>query len=269
MNIPPNSIPNSVWAGHLAFVNALIGLARPSHIVELGVLNGCSFLAMCDACRYHGLDTELIGIDTWSGDPHTGEYSGNDLYENLTKQLLLTHPMARLIRSDFTTARERVPDGTIDLLHIDGYHTYEAVSHDFSTWFSSLSDRGICMFHDIAVKEGNFGVYLLWEELKTKWPFIEFLHSFGLGILFVGENQPPAVKEFLSLWNSSELVRESLRSAAELFSSTFPARLQALDGKDFFSLSLQNEIGLIKNSKSWRITAPLRFAERIAKRVFS
>jgi glycosyltransferase involved in cell wall biosynthesis len=260
MNIPPNSIPLSAWTGHLAFLNALIGLARPSHIVELGVDKGCSFLAMCDACRTHGLDTELIGIDTWTGDPHAGEYDGDAIYNNLTIQLIWSHPMARLIRSDFTTTRQRVPDGTIDLLHIDGYHTYEAVSHDFSTWFSSLSDRGICMFHDIAVQELDFGVYLLWEELKTKWPSIEFLHCFGLGILFVGENQPPAVKEFLSIWNSSELIRESLRSAAELLSSTFGPRLQALDS--------EKELVRIRNSYSWRITAPLRFAQRIAKRVF-
>ena len=271
MNMPPSSIPNSGWMGHLAFINALIGLARPSHIVELGVLNGCSFLAMCEACRTHGLDTELIGIDTWAGDPHVGEYNGDTLYADLTKHLMSSYPMARLIRTDFTSARKRVPDGIIDILHIDGYHTYEAVSHDFSTWFSSLSDRGICMFHDISVQERDFGIYRLWEELKTKWPFIEFLHSFGLGILFIGTKQPPAVKEFLSIWNSSELVRESLRSAAELFASTFPARLQAMENekdlarlqKDLFQL--QNEIGSIKHSNSWRITAPLRIAKSVFK----
>jgi glycosyltransferase involved in cell wall biosynthesis len=268
MNIPPNSIPLSAWTGHLAFLNALIGLARPSRIVELGVDKACSFLAMCDACRTHGFDTELIGIDTWTGDPHAGAYDGDAIYNNLTIQLLWSYPMARLIRSDFTTARERVPDGIIDLLHIDGYHTYEAVSHDFSTWFSSLSDRGICMFHDIAVKERDFGVYRLWDELKTKWPSIDFQHCFGLGILFVGENQPPAVKEFLSIWNSSELVRESLRSAAELFASTFPARLQALENEKEV-VRLQYEIAFLKKSGSWRITAPLRFARRIARRVFS
>lgn len=267
MNIPPNSISLSAWTGHLAFLNALIGLARPSHIVELGVDKGCSFLAMCDACRTHGLDTELIGIDTWTGDPHAGEYNGDDIYEELTRTTRTSYPMARLMRSDFTSARERVPDGIIDILHIDGYHTYEAVSHDFSTWFSSLSDRGICMFHDTVVQERNFGVYLLWEELKTKWPFIEFLHGFGLGILFVGKNQPPAVKEFLSIWNSSELVRGSLRSAAELFASTFPTRLQALKSEKEL-IRLQNEIGSFTNSNSWRITAPLRFVLRIVKSVF-
>lgn len=262
MNIPPSVITLSAWTGHLAFINALIGLARPAHIVELGVDKGCSFLAMCDACRYHGLDTELIGIDSWTGDPHAGEYNGDDIYNNLAKQLWASHPMARLMRSDFTSARERIPDGIIDLLHIDGYHTYEAVSHDFSTWFSSLSDRGICMFHDIAVQEGDYGVYLLWEELKTKWPSIEFPHCFGLGILFVGKNQPQAVKEFLSIWNSSELIRESLRSAAELFASTFPARLQALESEKELVRLQQSIIESMKTNLR-HTNALLRFARWI------
>lgn len=262
MNMPPSIITLSAWTGHLAFINALIGMARPSHIVELGVDKGCSFLAMCDACHTHGFDTELIGIDTWTGDPHAGDYDGDEIYNNLVRHLWTSHPMARLIRSDFTSARERVPDGIVDILHIDGYHTYEAVSHDFSTWFSSLSDRGVCMFHDIAVHEGDFGVYMLWDELKTKWPSIEFQHCFGLGILFVGKNQPQAVKEFLSIWNSSELVRESLRSAAELFASTFPARLQALDND-----RLENEIRSLKSSYSWRIITFLRSVYRTAKKV--
>ena len=288
MNIPPSSMQLiSAWTGHLAFLNALIGLARPLHIVELGVDKGCSFLAMCDACRYHGLDTELIGVDTWAGDPHAKvniltkqvlddiAYNGSATYENLTNRCWLKYPMARLIRTDFTTARERVPDGTIDILHIDGYHTFEAVSHDFTTWFSSLSDRGICMFHDITVQESDFGVYLLWEELKKKWPSIEFKHCFGLGILFVGEKQPPAVKKFLSIWNSSELVRESLRSAAELFSSTFPARLQALDSEkelvrlqqSIIKINLSETNALLRFAR-W-IATKSRFASRIAKSRFA
>ncbi len=116
------------------------------------------------------------------------------------------------------------------------------------------------------MRERDFGVYLLWEDLKSKWPSIEFPHSFGLGILFVGPDQPPAVKEFLSIWNSSELLRESLRSAAELFASTFPARLQAVESeRELWRVGLERKTFL--HSLSWRVTAPLRFAGQIVQRM--
>ncbi|HVN83390.1 MAG TPA: class I SAM-dependent methyltransferase [Candidatus Binatia bacterium] len=265
MNTPPRAIPISAWNGHLAFLHALIGLARPRRIVELGVDRGCSFFAMCDACQAHEIDAEVIGVDHFVGDPHAGDHGGDALFEELTSRAL-AYPMARLIRADFNSARQRVPDGVVDLLHIDGYHTLEAVSADFSTWFSSLSDRGICMFHDIGVRERNFGVYLLWDELKSKWPSIEFTHSFGLGVLFVGQNQPQPVKDFLEIWNASELVREAIRSAAELFASTFPARLQALDAeKEIWRRAF--EVEALHKSLSWRVTAPLRFAADFVQRL--
>ena len=77
----------------------------------------------------------------------------------------------RLIRSTFDAAATHFEDNTIDLIHIDGLHTYEAVKHDYKTWLSKLKEGGTLMFHDWNVREADFGVWRLWEEIKASGNF--------------------------------------------------------------------------------------------------
>jgi hypothetical protein len=87
----------------------------------------------------------------------------------------------------FDEAVSRVPNGSVDLLHIDGFHTYEAVRHDYETWKPKLAEGAWVLFHDVDVREGDFGVWRFWDELKSRYPrHLEFNHSHGLGVIFTG-----------------------------------------------------------------------------------
>jgi hypothetical protein len=88
---------------------------------------------------------------------------------------------------NFHEALDTFQDGSIDLLHIDGYHTYEAVKQDFESWLCKMTANGIILLHDIHVRRDSFGVYKYWEEVKGKFKTMEFVGSHGLGIVFLGE----------------------------------------------------------------------------------
>jgi hypothetical protein len=181
----PDRLPLTAWAGHIPFLFVLFRLLRPRKYVELGVFAGASLIAACAAARSFCVSSTLHGIDTWAGDPHTGNYDGDALYRELNGYLSSRYPEAELIRASFLESRRKFSDGSIDVLNIDGYHTYEAVKEDFVTWFSAVSSQGVILFHDIAVYDRLFGVHRLWAELKQKFETIEFPHSYGLGVLFL------------------------------------------------------------------------------------
>jgi hypothetical protein len=92
----------------------------------------------------------------------------------------------------FDEAVDKFEDNSIDILHIDGLHTYEAVKHDFETWFPKVKKKtGIILLHDVCEKSDDFGVYKLWEELKKKYKTITFEHYHGLGVLFLSKGPFP------------------------------------------------------------------------------
>jgi hypothetical protein len=71
---------------------------------------------------------------------------------------------------------------TVDLLHIDGLHTYEAVTHDFTTWRPKLAPAATVLFHDVAPDSG-YESSRFWSEICAEFGGFSFFHNFGLGVL--------------------------------------------------------------------------------------
>ena len=174
----------SAWVGHLPFAAWIIQQVKPKIFVELGTHTGKSYFAFCQSVKQNSLSTSCYAVDTWEGDEHTEKYSDN-IYNQVNNHNRNTYAhFSQLLRMTFDEALSNFADQSIDLLHIDGFHTYEAVKHDFETWLPKLAPGAVVLFHDTQVRERNFGVWKLWNELKAEYPNnLEFLHSHGLGVL--------------------------------------------------------------------------------------
>nr|WP_323856378.1 class I SAM-dependent methyltransferase [Rossellomorea marisflavi] len=181
--LPAGAIRYGPWSGHRLFAYDLVRYLAPACIVELGTQYGTSFFSFCQAVKDGEMPSICHAVDTWEGDPHAGYY-GDDVYAGVKAVTEREFPgIGKLLRKTFDEALEEFEDGSIDLLHIDGYHTYEAVSHDYTTWLPKLSENGVVLFHDTYVRGRDFGVYKFWAEQQGT-PHIDFTHSNGLGVLF-------------------------------------------------------------------------------------
>lgn len=176
----PGNIGN--WSGHLPFAHDLVAAFRPSCFVELGTHLGESYFGFCQSIAENQVPCVAYAVDTWVGEEHTGFYD-NSVYEEVLAYNQATYAsFSYLLRSLFDDALKNFGDESIDLLHIDGLHLFEAVSHDFDSWLPKVRPGGIVLLHDVCVKERDFGVWKLWERLNAEGDTFEFHHSWGLGV---------------------------------------------------------------------------------------
>lgn len=97
---------------------------------------------------------------------------------------------------DISEKVEQVLNGEfIDLLFIDGDHTYDGVSRDFECYRPYISHGGLVVFHDIipdfrsskGVETNRWAgdVPVFWKQIKTQFMYKEFVRNYdqdGLGI---------------------------------------------------------------------------------------
>lgn len=274
----PNSLesPNA-WVGHLPFAAWLIQEISPKIFVELGTHTGNSYFSFCQSVLEYGLSTKAYAVDTWQGDEHAGQY-GDDIYTRVNAYNQEHYAsMSRLMRMTFDDALSYFADNSIDLLHIDGLHTYEAVSHDFESWLPKLAPGAIVVFHDTNVRERNFGVWQLWEELQVKYKHnLEFVHSNGLGLLQINDPQnqsalpwletgAPEKKQLINYFaalGAKELERYELNLVYRPLGKIIVERDAQISSLSKFLAESDEKINVMLASRLWRMTRPLSYLAR-------
>jgi len=114
-----------------------LGLSQPpgAVMVEIGSYLGASSCFLAAAAQVRG--GKLHCVDTWLNDGMTE--GRRDTWNEFSKNTLPFSPSIRTHRGTSTDIAVNFKD-RIDLLFVDGDHSYEACKADLKTWFPYMVD---------------------------------------------------------------------------------------------------------------------------------
>jgi hypothetical protein len=261
----------SAWLGHGPFLRFLIREFKPKVMVELGVHNGFSYFVGCQTIQELNLETLAFAVDHWEGDSHAGKLD-QKVFESVQDINLEYAHFSTLMRMSFETALLHFEDDSIELLHIDGFHTYESVKNDFDSWLPKMQKNGVILLHDIHVRRQDFGVFKLWNELKSKYQTLEFVGSHGLGVIFLGEIRSSGISRLLEYAKEGHisLLQGVFCSLGDEVVQNFGTAYQNSPQAEILRQqakieSMEAALEAMINSKTWRFTSPVRWIIKTVK----
>lgn len=170
----------SAWHGLGSIGYELTAHLRPKHVVELGSFGGFSTCCLGLALRDHSPGATLRAVDTWQGDPHAGFYAEDvwGQFSRLRTELDLEDVIFPM-RMTFEEAVTKISE-PIDLLHIDGWHTIQAVRHDLNLFRSKLAPGATVIFHDVNTHFFGMRIFWLWLSLMRPTALVPYSHGLGV-----------------------------------------------------------------------------------------
>ncbi len=169
---------------------ALIEKRRPKAFLEIGTRNGGTFFVLCQLADPNAT---VISLDL-PGGTFGGGYTVFQI--PVMRHMRKSHQRLHLLRTNSHSpeALNRVSGALrgkrLDLLFIDGDHTYMGVKQDFEMYSSFVGPGGIVAFHDIVeITVEGIEVKRFWDEIKRHYPHREIISDprqgwGGIGLLF-------------------------------------------------------------------------------------
>jgi hypothetical protein len=171
------------WFNYQNFYQWVLSKSNQGVFVEIGLWKGKSITFMAEKVKEMNYKLKLIGIDTFEGTTDVPSLMADPNIQNGT--LLDTYfknigPVKEYITTivgDSHAEYIEFENESIDVLFIDGDHSYAAVKADIELWFPKVKMGGIISGHDFgthapgviqAVKELLPG-YKLFDEQSSVW----------------------------------------------------------------------------------------------------
>ena len=168
----------------------LVNKIKPKIVVEIGTFRGGTLFLLS---RFSSEDALIISIDlpTWNLKAGYGI-----LRSHLYRSFLLKNQKLHLLARDshktstFNEIKNILKNNPIDILFIDGDHTYGGVKQDFGMYSPLVKKDGLIAFHDIVVHSPDQGCHVneFWNEIKKKYDYQEIVDDWdqkhwGIGLL--------------------------------------------------------------------------------------
>ncbi|ELY20475.1 hypothetical protein ACK8HJ_24460 [Vreelandella titanicae] len=188
----------SPWLEHLPFLFWLVEALRPQQAVGLGVESVAHF-AVCQAASRLRLGTRCFMVGVHEEDAASKQDAeairayAADHFSTISQWLEAT-PIRAIDQFD---------EGSIDLLLLHVEADDNSVDYLLDRWLSKLSTQGVVVVPGVARREPGCLVFRAFETLKARYPHFVFHHAGGLGIIAVGNNLPPLLKNLLGALESA------------------------------------------------------------------
>lgn len=165
----------------------IVASQRPRAICEIGTAQGGTLLLWCTLATP---DAKIVSIDK-PGGPFGGGY--RKFRTKFYKSFAYESQRILLLRADshsldtFERVRKFLGNNELDVLFIDGDHTYEGVEADFEMY--SRLVRGLIAFHDIVPTTNRLvGVPQFWREISRTYNTFRIVENenqqgAGIGVL--------------------------------------------------------------------------------------
>lgn len=164
---------------------------RPHSVLEIGTANGGTLFLLT---RVAEPQATIISVDLPGGQFGEGYALWRmPLYMRFATRKQSIHLMRGDSHSDEMSGRvrNRLGNNQLDLVFIDGDHSYEGVKADFELYAPLVRKGGMIAFHDIVdCTDKECQVNRFWNQIKQRYRHLEFIEDkaqgwAGIGLLYV------------------------------------------------------------------------------------
>lgn len=149
------NVPTGQWPWEIFKAVELVKAQHPIRIVEIGCLYGGTLKLWID-CLVDLPQSIVVGIDP--------EVQKVEQYLHDRRLTLI-----KAYSKDAKAINEVEKLSPIDVLFIDGDHSYEGVKGDFLVYGEFVKKGGLIILHDIVTFRPEVGVPRFWQEINLGW----------------------------------------------------------------------------------------------------